>query len=414
MSMLIHDQGTNYVLMPYRERVQANSTRELKRKVRALSRQFGSFVSIHTETKGTYLVVFSDRPGVLLAELTASARPTTNAFLYVEPYDREHCLVIVIDGLDVLMDRLVRREDLLDQITPYAKRIAENVDAELLCVNGVTLSDEEKEKLGSLQISLRELPESLWRGKSSLSANASKFKLSTLNTFLGQMHTPWYRKVWFLPSLAIVSIIVLASGIHHVQSKNAPVFVRHKQLDILQDMRQYPQASEVLDRISETMIRLQGWPGVSVSKVRWEKAKLQLFVSLNDRLRHRSWRSWLLKYGFSSKEKERQAVLTKQLLLPASDNKDQLLSARQTFNDLSDAAELALGKADLTETRKEHHGRYALIDATLRIKGMSAARLSLLADSMRKQSIVLHRVTLHNREHRFSGSLLLTVWGYAS
>lgn len=400
MSTLVHDHDTSYVLTPYRERLTVSSLGELRSRVKALSLQFGERVLLTALGNNLYDVACSNRSGYLLAETVCACSPDEKTFVYAEKHE-EIYLVVVVDEGQVLMDVTCSQEECLQHVLSYSQSISG-------CgcmMYGFKWDVKQALMMSDQGVMPQYKTHSLWRSQKHESCH-----LHPLSFWLKKEYQPWYRRYRF--ALAAVCVIgCLAVAVYRVNHPPVSVFVAAHQQSIGERFKQADLASDVLTHVSQAVMTVQSWPGVAVHALTWNESRFQLKASLPSSLRHHAWEQWLKARHFEVRARGDASELSQEAWHWAHAPLDVKRSAQQLSDQLADRMEASLGKLRWLETSQEKRGSYTLMQTECQVKGVTAARLSLLADSLRAYPVTLNHLALHDRKGLFWGSLSLTVWG---
>lgn len=399
MSTLVHDHDTVYVLTPYRERLTVSSVRELRQRIKALCAQFGECVLLSHLGEGVYDVVCSDHSGYLLAETVCAGSRDQQTFVYVEPEEQDYLVIVVQDG-QVLMDIQCS----YDECYHHALNFTSSLSCPCVMV-GFEWTDEQKAALNHAGVVTHRRDTSIWR-----SFQLADCVLHPLSYWLKTRYQPWYRR-YRLALLAGGVIAVLFIALYRVNHHPVPVFKSAHQSSIGERYQQADLAQDVLGHVSQTMMTIKSWPGVSVHAVNWDVAGFHLKVSLSSSLRHHAWKKWLTSHHFTIRDRGEVAELTQTAWHWPHASLSTKQSVHTISDQLSDHMEASSGKLRWVERSQENRGPYTLMHIECQVKGVTAARLSLLADSLHSYPVTLSQVSLHNRKGLFWGSLSLIVWG---
>mgnify|MGYP000430155417 CR=1 FL=1 len=399
MSTLVHDHDTPYVLMPYRERLTVSSVRELRHCIKGLSAQFGKHLLLTHLGEGVYDVVCSDQSGYLLAETVCAGLRDQQTFVYVESHDKDY-LVIVVQDAQVLMDIRCSYEECYQLVLNYTDSLS------CPCVMvGFDWSNEEKEAINRRGIVTQVQEKSMWR-----SFQLADSLLRPLSYWQKTKYQPWYRR-YRLGLLAGCVVAVLFFALYRVSHHPVDVFKTTHQSTIGERYQQADLAQDVLAHVSQTVMTVQSWPGVSVHAVKWDVSGFHLKVSLSSSLRHHAWQKWLAGHHFSIRDRGEVAEL-KQAAWHWPHSSLIIKQSVQNISDqLSEHMEASSGKLRWVERSQEKRGSYTLMQVECQVRGVTAARLSLLADSLHRYPVSLNQLSLHDQKGLFWGSLSLIVWG---
>lgn len=119
MSALTRNDGTQFVIQAYRERLTFKKKASLAQKVRNISAQQGQFVRLLKRRNGEYETIFSENPGYLVGESIKNYFPKMKNLLFIEAWpETENFLFVVIRNGHVFIDSLMTREDLSRELLP--------------------------------------------------------------------------------------------------------------------------------------------------------------------------------------------------------------------------------------------------------------------------------------------------------
>ena len=399
MSTLVHDHDTPYVLTPYRERLTVSSVRELRQRIKGLSTQFGEHLLLSHLGKGVYDVVCSDHSGYLLAEIVCAGSRDQQTFVYVERHGQDY-LVIVVQDAQVLMDIRCSRDICYQHVLHYT----DSLSCPCIMV-GFDWSDEEKNALKHRERVIQKQEKSLWR-----SFELAACVLRPLSFWLKTQYQPWYRR-YRLGLVAACVVALLFVALYRVEHHPVAVFKTTHQSSIGERYQQADLAQDVLAHVSQTVMTIQSWPGVSVHAVNWDVAGFHLKLSLSSSLRHHAWQKWLAGHHFSIRDRGEVAELKQAAWHWPHASLSVKQSVQNLSDQLSDHMEASSGKLRWVERSQEKRGSYTLMQIECQVRGVTAARLSLLADSLHRYPVTLDQLSLHDRKGLFWGSLSLIVWG---
>src|SRR5690348_14432 len=117
MRILIREDGTQFILQPYRERLVIKSTALLKREIFLLSQNHGVYSRIYKQPYGYYEGVFAHDPGCLLGETIWYHFGKPENLLYCETLPDDKVLVVVVRDNSVYLDTVIAKTDLKEELS---------------------------------------------------------------------------------------------------------------------------------------------------------------------------------------------------------------------------------------------------------------------------------------------------------
>lgn len=117
MRILIREDGTQFLLQPYRERLVIKSTALLKREIFLLSQNYGVYSRIYKQPYGYYEGVFAHEPGYLLGETIWHYFGKPENLLYCEALSNDQMLIVVVRDNSVYLDTQIAKADLKEELS---------------------------------------------------------------------------------------------------------------------------------------------------------------------------------------------------------------------------------------------------------------------------------------------------------
>src|SRR6185312_4573646 len=120
MPILRRNDGTSFVIQPYRESLSLTSTGLLKKELYLLGQNYGGYSRIFRQPDGRFEAVFSRDPGYLLGETVWQHFGKPYDLLYCEALDGEsqQALVVVVRGGSVYLDAKIPYANLAEELAP--------------------------------------------------------------------------------------------------------------------------------------------------------------------------------------------------------------------------------------------------------------------------------------------------------
>ncbi len=117
MPIITREDGVQFVIRAYRERIKADSSTQITQKVREIANQQGQFVHLYKQHACEYEAVFANNSGYLLAESIRHYFPCMDNLLFLETtHDDHQFLFVVIKQGKVFADSLLSAEELKQEL----------------------------------------------------------------------------------------------------------------------------------------------------------------------------------------------------------------------------------------------------------------------------------------------------------
>lgn len=409
MVTVVRQDGSQFVVQAYRERVVAPKKTILQHKLQTLSKQYGQHIRLFQVDKETFEVVISRDTGYLLAETVVEYFNRPKNLIYCEQLtNSQQAILIVVRNGAILLDTRIELTKVAGELLPF---IADSQQYDVVISGAVPITDDEQDasklfipadSLGKFEV----LSESLYKRLPLL----AKFHLQTLVLALKGAKFKTSPVAWALAGFIALIIIGVVAWWMAPSSPSQP----RQQRDVYASYRQAlttPSPVSVLKDVRQTLQDLYFAPEWHLQTVTYQQGRYSSTFEREGNSSLSTLNRWADQKGYRFAMSNGRATITLSHTLIDRQEPAHVYDLQQVVNLLIDQMGSLVGSDAISLGSKQVHGKLSEQQLAITFSDASPDVLPLIGKQLDQFPVAVNRVEIRLNDGLISGRIIISVWG---